>query len=145
MEAGGVIDFYAFLMSAVLAALVLFLLAPRSRWWRLAATPLGMLALGFALRFCGRTYPGIYFPDSPFLNDLLNGSGLFTGVGYLLVFVLGVSDLVFVFLTLFRTQATAHSATKPLVALRVVLLFLTLAIIAYGFFHAVILYEHWNH
>jgi hypothetical protein len=37
------------------------------------------------LRFGGRTYPGLYFPDSLFLNSLLNGNGLFTGVGYLAV------------------------------------------------------------
>lgn len=43
------------------------------------------LTLGIALRFGGRTYPGIYFPDSRFLNSLLNGNGLFTGIGYMAV------------------------------------------------------------
>ena len=38
-----------------------------------------------ALRFCGGTYPGWYFPNSVFLNDLLNGTLLFTGIGYDLV------------------------------------------------------------
>jgi hypothetical protein len=37
------------------------------------------------LRFGARTYPGWYFPHSPFLNSLLNGSTLFTGIGYDLV------------------------------------------------------------
>ena len=137
------IDFYAFLMSAALAAFVLFLLAPRSRWWRLAAVPLGMLALGLALRFCGRTYPGIYYPDSPFLNDLLNGNGLFDA-GIVLVLALGVADAAFVILTRFHQPAPAPTATRLLVALRASLLFLTFAIIAYGFFYAAVFYEHWS-
>lgn len=35
-----------------------------------------------AVRWCARTYPGWYFPDSAFLNDLLNGGDLFTLYGY---------------------------------------------------------------
>jgi hypothetical protein len=41
----------------------------------------------FALRFDARTYPGWYFPDSAFLNGLLNGSTIFTDIGYPLVLV----------------------------------------------------------
>ena len=137
------IDFYVFLISAALVAFVLFLLAPRSRWWRLAAVALGTLALGLALRFCGRTCPGIYFPDSPFLNDLLNGNGLFD-VGVVLVLALGVADATFVFLTRFHQPATASIASRLLVTLRAVLLLVTLAIIAYGFYCATIFYEHWS-
>ena len=137
------IDFYFFLMSAALAAFVLLFLAPQSRWWRLAAVPLAMLALGLALRFCGRTYPGIYYPDSRFLNDLLNGNGLFD-VGFLLVLVLGVADAAFVLLTRFRTPPAAPTAIRTMVGLRAVLLLLISAIIAYGFFYAAILYDHWS-
>jgi hypothetical protein len=137
------IDFYVFLMSTALVAFVLFLLAPRSRWWRLAAVPLGMLALGLALRFCGRTYPGIYYPDYPILNNLLNGNGLFD-IGVVLVLVLGVADFVFVFLTRFRQPTPAPIAYRALVTLRAGLLLLVCAIIAYGLFYATIFYEHWS-
>jgi hypothetical protein len=65
---------------------------PTSRIERLAFIVLYCLSLGLALRFGGRTYPGIYFPRSPFLNSLLNGNALFTQVGYDAVFVAGVAD-----------------------------------------------------
>lgn len=52
------------------------------------------ITLALALRFGGRTYPGIYFPESPFLNWLFNGNGLFTGVGYLAVVVAWTVGLV---------------------------------------------------
>jgi membrane protein YdbS with pleckstrin-like domain len=137
-------DFYVFLMSSALAAFTLFFLAPRSRWWRLAAVPICVLALGLALRFCGRTYPGIYYPDSPFLNSLLNGNALFNA-GVVLTLALGVADAAFVFRTRFHQPATPSTATRVLVTLRAVLLLLIFAIIAYGFYYAVISYEHWSH
>lgn len=137
------IDFYVFLVFALLSAFVLAFPARRSRWWRLAAVPLCMLASGLALRFCGRTYPGIYYPDSALLNGLLNGNGLFTEIGYDLVLALGVADVAFVFLTLFR-QGTAPTVVRSLIALRLGLLLLTILIIAYGFYYAVLLYEHWS-
>ena len=40
------------------------------------------LFLLLALRSGGRTYPGWYFPDSRFLNAVLNGNALFTQAGY---------------------------------------------------------------
>lgn len=62
--------------------------ARRPLWtvaWRLAWIALYSFALLLALRFGGRTYPGWHFPDSAFLNSLLNGVWLFTGIGYNLV------------------------------------------------------------
>lgn len=138
------IDFYGFLVVALLSAVVLAFPARRSRWWRLAAVPLTMLALGLAMRFCGRTYPGIYYPDSQFLNDFLNGNGLFTEIGYDLVLALGVADAAFVFLTLFRQATATPLFTRSLIALRLGLLALIALIIAYGFYYAVLLYEHWS-
>jgi hypothetical protein len=138
------IDFYVFLVFGLLSAVVLAFPARRSRWWRLAAVPLCMLALGLALRFCGRTYPGIYYPDSPLLNGLLNGNGLFTEIGYNLVLAFGVVDAAFLFLTLFRQGTAAPIVTRSLIALRLGLLVLTTLIIAYGFYYAVLLHEHWS-
>lgn len=138
------IDLYVSLVVALLSAVVLAFPARRSRWWRLAAVPLSMLALGLALRFCGRTYPGIYYPDSLFLNDLLNGNALFTEIGYVLVLVLGVADAAFLFLTLFRQGTLPPLITRSLIALRLGLLVLIALIVAYGFHYAVLLYEHWS-
>jgi hypothetical protein len=138
------IDFYVFLVVALLSAVVLAFPARRSRWWRLAAVPLFTLALGFALRFCARTYPGVYYPDSRFLNGLLNGNWLFTEIGYDLVLALGAADAAFLFLTLFRPGTVTPLVTRSLVALRLGLLVLTALIIAYGFFYAVLLSEHWS-
>lgn len=137
-------DFFAFLGIALLSAFVLAFPARQSRWWRLAAMPMCALALGLALRFCGRTYPGIHFPDSPSLNALLNGNGLFTEIGYGLVLALAVADAAFVFLTLFRQEVTEPLVIRWLVALRLGLLVLTTLIISYGFYCAVLFYEHWS-
>jgi hypothetical protein len=41
--------------------------------------------LALALRFGARTYPGLHFSNSPLLNGLLNGSTVFTTIGYLAV------------------------------------------------------------
>lgn len=54
----------------------------QSRLEALVFTCLYFISLALALRFGGRTYPGIFFPNSPFLNALLNSNGLFVGVGY---------------------------------------------------------------
>ena len=59
----------------------------RNRALRLAWIAVYSFGLLLALRFGGRTYPGWYFPDSSFLNRLLNGNWLFTGIGYGLVLV----------------------------------------------------------
>ena len=45
------------------------------------------LLLLLALRFGARTYPGVWHPESEFLNWLLNGTTLFTLFGYDLVLV----------------------------------------------------------
>jgi hypothetical protein len=58
-----------------------------NRAMRLGWIAVYSFTLLLALRFCGRTYPGRYFPDSPFLNSLLNDVWLFTGLGYDLVLV----------------------------------------------------------
>jgi hypothetical protein len=116
------IDFYAFLAFALLSTVVLAFPARRSRWWRLAAVPLCMLTLALALRFCGRTYPGVYYPDSALLNGLLNGNALFTEIGYAFVLALGVADAAFLFLTLFRQETATPLVTRSLVALRLGLL-----------------------
>lgn len=47
-----------------------------------------VLALGLALRFCARIYPGIYVQSSPFWNSILNGD-LF-GLGYLAAILAGL-------------------------------------------------------
>ncbi len=137
-------DLYICLVSAVTAVLVRTLPARRSRWWRLAAVPLMMLALGLALRFCGRTYPGIHYPNSRFLNELLNGVGLFKTIGYGLVLAFGLVDAAVVLLSDFRQQQLAPVFVRSFSALRLVLLTLILLVIAYGFYYAVILWEHWN-
>jgi hypothetical protein len=49
---------------------------------RIALIGVRSFLLLLAIRWCARTYPGLYFPDSAFLNDQLNGVGLFTGFGY---------------------------------------------------------------
>lgn len=138
------IDSYVLLVFALLSVSGLAFFARRSRWWRLAAVPLVMLTLGLALRFCGRTYPGISYPNSGFLNELLNGNGLFTEIGYDLVLALGVADAAFVLLTLFRQRQAPLSVVRSLVALRLALLALVFLIIAYGCYYAVLFREHWS-
>lgn len=56
---------------------------------QLAWIALYSFALLLALRFGARTYPGFWHPESLFLNWLLNGSTLFTVIGYNLVLVAG--------------------------------------------------------
>lgn len=56
------------------------------------------LTLAMALRFGARTYPGIHFPNSMFLNNMLNGSALFSGIGYFSVIVAGLTDMALIFL-----------------------------------------------
>ena len=56
-------------------------------WLRIGLVAFYSFGLLLALRFGARTYPGWYFPNSRFLNGLLNASTLFTGVGYDLVLI----------------------------------------------------------
>jgi hypothetical protein len=107
---------------------------PTSRLWSLAFICLYCLSLGLALRFGGRTYPGIYFPHSPFLNSLLNGNGLFTDIGYDLVLVAGVADTARVLMT--------YSAPRFRVVLQLLkwlALMLAIIIVIFGFWFAIIL------
>lgn len=130
-------DLIIFLASAAIAVLMFALPARDSRWWRLATVPVWMFALGMALRICGRTYPGIHYPDSEFLNDLFNGNGLFTWHGYNLVLALGVADVAFVLLTRFRTAETPLNYLRVMTGVRAALLALIVVIVCYGFLIAV--------
>jgi hypothetical protein len=130
-------DLLVTLALALVAGLILALPARRSRWWRISAIPVYMLSLGLALRLCGRTYPGIWYPNSAFLNDLFNGVGLFTEIGYNFVLALGVIDLVFVSLASFQSRAAPAIIWNSLKTLRAVLLLLILLIIGYGAYWAI--------
>jgi hypothetical protein len=85
---------------------------PSSRIDALLFIVLYCLSLGLALRFGGRTYPGIYFPNSAFLNGLLNGNELFTGIGYDAVLIAGVADTLRVFATSSRRLEVILKALK---------------------------------
>jgi hypothetical protein len=100
----------------------------------LVFTCLYCLSLGLALRFGGRTYPGIYFPNSSFLNDLLNGNGLFNGVGYLAVLITGAADCFLIF-----TRAMEGSPTKTLGAVKWIAVSLAMAIALFGLYCATVL------
>ena len=67
-----------------------------SRIEKFAFICLYCVSLGLALRFGGRTYPGIYLPHSTYLNDLLNGNFLFVVIGYLAVLVAGAADTLLI-------------------------------------------------
>jgi len=75
-----------------LTVAIYILWRPKSRTGALVFIGLYCLSLGLALRFGGRTYPGLYFPHSQLLNSLLNGNGLFTGIGYDAVLIAGAAD-----------------------------------------------------
>jgi hypothetical protein len=106
---------------------------PSSRLDSLVFVVLYCLSLGLALRFGGRTYPGIYFPNSPFLNDLLNGNGLFTGIGYDAVLVAGAVDILRVFAT------SSGRLEVILKALKWVAVGLAVMIAIFGFWSALIM------
>lgn len=92
------------------------------------------LSLGLALRFGGRTYPGIYFPHSPFLNSLLNGNGIFVDVGYLAVKVGWAADTLRLVV---RTYV--HGFKVALKGVRWLAVALAVTIALYGFYWAMIL------
>lgn len=50
------------------------------------------------VRWCARTYPGLYFPESAFRNELLNGVGLFTLYGYDAVLLFAASRIARLFI-----------------------------------------------
>jgi dolichyl-phosphate-mannose--protein O-mannosyl transferase len=87
-------------------------------------------SLLLALRFGGRTYPGIFFPNSTLLNWLLNGNQLFTHIGYDAVLLAGFSD------TLLTTTLTSQQVRKSLRYLKWLALSIAVIIAFYGFFWA---------
>jgi hypothetical protein len=89
------------------------------------------LSLGLALRFGGRTYPGIYFPNSAFLNGLLNGNGLFVDIGYSAVMVAGAADTLLVF-----TRTRRRGLTIALKGVKWIAASLAMVIALYGFYWA---------
>src|SRR4051812_3442472 len=105
-----------------------------SRRDALVFTCLYCLSLGLALRFGGRTYPGICFPNSSFLNGLLNGNDLFDGFGYLAVVAAGAADYFLVF-----TRTMVGSPTKTLKAMKWIAVSLATAIALFGFYCAAVL------
>jgi hypothetical protein len=109
---------------------------PTTRIEALAFIFLYCLSLGLSLRFGNRTYPGIYFPDSPFLNSLLNGNGLFTGIGYDAVLVAGVADALRVF-----TTSPGQRFEVRLNALKWVAVTLAVVIAIFGFWSALVMHR----
>lgn len=97
-------------------------------------TCLYCLSLLLALRVGGRTYPGIYFSNSSFLNGLLNGNVLFTGIGYAAVMVGGAADYFLIF-----TRTMVASPTKTLKAVKWIAVSLATAIALFGFYTAAVL------
>lgn len=105
-----------------------------SHKYALVFTCLYCLSLLLALRFGARTYPGIYFPNSSLLNGILNGNGLFTGIGYTAVMVAGAADYFLIF-----TRTMAGSPTKRLKAVKWIAVSLATAIALFGFYTAAVL------
>jgi hypothetical protein len=104
--------------------------AARSKWEAAGFLTMGCFALGLALRFGGRTYPGIYFPDSTLLNDIFNGVWLFEQLGYDAVAVFFVARLI----PLFRQVGKRNAVYLNGIAW---LALVTAALIAlYGFYWA---------
>jgi hypothetical protein len=81
----------------------------------------------------GRTYPGIYFPHSPFLNSLLNGSGLF-GVGYLAVLVGWAADTLRILV-----RPSVHGFEAAMKGVTWLAVGMTVMIALYGFLWAAIM------
>lgn len=91
-------------------------------------------SLGLALRFGARTYPGIYFSESAFLNGLLNGNGLFVSVGYSAVLVAGATDTL---VTLKRPAS--RTAVISLAGVKRAAVCLATAISLYGFYWSAVM------
>ena len=91
-------------------------------------------SLGLALRFGARTYPGIYFSESPSLNGLLNGNALFVAVGYSAVVVAGTID------TLVTLKRPANqTAAISLAGIKWAAVCLATAISFYGFYWSAVM------
>ena len=67
--------------------------APTSRFEAIAFLVMWCFTLALALRFGGRTYPGIFYPNSSLLNGVFNGVGLFVQAGYDAVAICFVAEL----------------------------------------------------
>lgn len=100
----------------------------------LAFVCLWCLSLGLALRFGGRTYPGIYYPNSPFLNDVLNGNGLFVSIGYSAVLIAGTATTLQIF-----ARPVGQVPAAILISAKWVGVLLAIIISLYGFYWAAIL------
>ena|SRR5438046_181748 len=107
---------------------------PRSRIEALAFICLYCLCLGLALRFGGRTYPGIFFPHSTFLNRLLNGNGLFTEIGYNAVLIAGATDALRVL-----TNSPGRRFEVVLKVLKWIAVVLAVTVSIFGFWSALVL------
>jgi hypothetical protein len=107
--------------------------APTSRFEAIAFLVMWCFTLGLALRFGGRTYPGIFFPNSSLLNDVFNGVGLFVQAGYDAVAICFVAELAPLVLPVGRRAASYLNAISWLA-------FTTATLIAtYGFYWAAVL------
>jgi hypothetical protein len=107
---------------------------PQARAEKFAFICLYCLTLALALRFGGRTYPGLHFPGSPLLNSLLNGNDLFVGVGYMAVLVAGAADTLLVF-----TRPSGRRNAEVLKGARWLAVGLAATIALYGFAWAAIM------
>jgi hypothetical protein len=104
------------------------------RFRQVALLLLCCTALLFALRFDARTYPGWYFPNSPLLNGLLNGSTIFTDIGYALVLVGGGAGTARL---LNSDPSLRRGAIRGLAALQWLALTLAVLIFFYGLWWAI--------
>src|SRR3954469_11528062 len=85
-----------------------------------------------ALRFCGRSYPGWYFPNSNVLNGLLNDTIIFTVIGYDLVIVGAAAALA----RIYTSPSGGAKLRRSLRAVKATALALVVAIICYGIWWA---------
>jgi hypothetical protein len=104
-----------------------------SRAVALLAAGLGCLTLLLALRFGGRTYPGIWHPESALLNSIFNGNWLFVEPGYDAALIAGAAS---VWLILRPPRGWMRTT---LVWLKWTAVALAVAISLYGFYWAVLL------
>lgn len=101
---------------------------------RLALTGLWCVTLLLALRFGARTYPGVYYSGSGFLNWLFNGQTIFTDIGYELALLAGMAEIL-----LILSDASMPRFQKWMRIVKWVSLGLAVAIALYGFYWALVL------
>lgn len=97
---------------------------------QLAWIALYSFVLLLALRFGARTYAGFWHPESRFLNWLLNGTTLFTVIGYGLVLVAGCAAAARVLLA--RRSSFNVTLRRALVIVQAAAALTAIAIIFYG-------------